>query len=125
MKNSFTKYVIFAILTSAVNVGIYLLVYNLIIENIIIANFFAYSISITLSFFINKQVVFKNKGKRIYKQILFFLIVKAIAFGIDSAVLAVCLNIFNIPNAISKLIANCSTTLSNYSLNKKVVFKEE
>ncbi len=125
MKNSFVKYVIFAILTSAVNVAIYLFVYNLIIKNIIVANFFAYAISITLSFFINKQVVFKNKMKRVYKQMFFFLMVKAIAFVIDSAVLAICLNIFDIPNAISKLIANCSTTLSNYSLNKKMVFKEE
>lgn len=122
--NKFLKYVCFAILTSIINVGIYLLVYNLIINSILISNICAYTISITFSFLINKVVVFQNKDKKLKKQLTMFLGVKLISFVIDSLVLFICHDILNIGNLISKIIANCSTTLNNYTLNNKHVFRK-
>lgn len=123
-KNSFIKYVFFAILTSAINVGLYLLVYNYVVRNILISNCVAYSVSITFSFITNKKLVFNNSSNEVFKEVLLFLFVKGVAFCLDSIVLVVCLKWIHIPNSISKLIANCSTTFSNYSLNKKLVFKD-
>ena len=100
------------------------LVYKYIYKNIIFSNILAYVVSISFSFFLNKKIVFKNNSKRILKQIILYLSVKFISFGIDSLVLVICKEILNINNFWSKIIANCSTTLSNYTLNNRTVFKD-
>ena len=102
-----------------------MLFYNLIINNIIISNIAAYAISISSSFIINKKVVFKNNNKGIIKQLIFYLLVKAVSFSIDSLVLVVAVDYIGLTNFLSKLIANASTTISNYTLNNKVVFKQK
>lgn len=125
LNNKFVKYVIFAIITSLLNVGTYMLFYNLIIKNVIVSNVAAYAVSITSSFFINKKVVFKNDNTNLLEQMISYLGVKAVSFAIDSFVLILFVDIFGFNNFISKLIANASTTISNYTLNNKVVFKNK
>ena len=125
VNNKFIKYVFFAILTSIINVGVYLLTYKFLISSVIVSNILAYAISITFAFFINKHIVFQNKSKKMGKQITLFLGVKLISFGIDSLVLIFCHNLLHLSNFVSKIISNCSTTLNNYTLNKKRVFKEK
>ena len=124
VSNKFIKYVFFAIITSIINVGVYLLTYKFF-PSVLVSNILAYAISITFAFFINKHLVFQSKSKKMGKQITLFLGVKLISFGIDSLVLIFCHNLLHLPNFISKIIANCSTTLNNYTLNKKQVFKEK
>ena len=125
LNNKFVKYVFFAIITSVLNVGTYMIFYNLIIDNIIISNVVAYTVSITTSFVINKKVVFKNNNKSIFRQIFSYLLVKVLSFTIDSFVLLVAVDYLGLNNFLSKLIANASTTISNYTLNNKVVFKQK
>ena len=102
-----------------------MLFYNLIIKNVIVSNVAAYAVSITSSFFINKKVVFKNDNTNLLEQMISYLGVKAVSFAIDSLVLILFVDIFGFNNFISKLIANASTTISNYTLNNKVVFKNK
>lgn len=125
LNNKFLKYVFFAIITSLLNVGTYLLFYNYIWANIIISNIIAYSISIVVSFILNKKIVFKENSKNIFKQITSYLGVKGISFIVDSIVLVICKNYIGLGNFVAKLIANISTTISNYTLNNKIVFKEK
>ena len=122
--NKFFKYTFYAIITSIVNISLYLLTYN-ISGNIVFSNFIAYTFSIMLQFIINKKRVFKNNGNNVIKQLLLFLLVKLIAFFIDSAVLVICVKNLKLDNFISKLISNISTTLSNYTLNDKIVFNNK
>lgn len=122
-KNNFIKYTFFAVITSLLNIAVYYLIYNYVIGNILVSNVCAYSLSISSQFIINKVVVFCASKEKISKQFALFIITKIIAFLIDSIVLILCNNLLHIPNLISKIISNSSTTLSNYSLNKKVVFK--
>lgn len=125
VKNNLFQYILFAVLTSAINVLVYLICYRLIIQNIIISNLVAYIVSITLSFITNKLFVFKNKQSDIFKQVIMFLCVKAFSFFIDSGVLIILKNVFHTNDFWAKIIANASTTISNYSLNKKIVFREK
>lgn len=125
LNNKFLKYVFFAIITSLLNVGTYLLSYNFILDNILVSNIIAYAVSITVSFILNKKCVFKNDGGNIKKQILCYLLVKLASFTIDSFVLNICKEYIGLNNFTAKLIANVSTTISNYTLNKKMVFKNE
>lgn len=121
--NKFIKYVIFALIISALNVSTYYVFFNYVLSSIILSNIVAYSFSITVQFIINKRIVFKDQKKTNIKQIYLFLFVKLIAFIIDTIVLLICSKILLFSQLISKIIANCSTTISNYSLNNKMVFK--
>ncbi len=125
LKSKPAKYVYIATITTIINVLIYLLSYHVIIRNVIVSNVIAYIFSITASFFLNKKVVYKCKSKKYKKQIPTFLASKALSFAIDSLVL-VCLDkYFNMSSILEKLISNASTTISNYLICDKIVFKEE
>ncbi len=122
-KSSFLKYVLFAVATSVLNILVYYLIYKYVIKNIIISNIFAYATSIITQFISNKKYVFESSQNNTIKQFITFIFTKIIAFIIDSTVLIICNKVFHLNNLISKILSNASTTLSNYSLNKKVVFK--
>lgn len=125
IKSKFVKYVVIASATTIINVLVYLFFYHIITKNIIICNAFAYAFSITLSFILNERIVYKCKTKKYKKQIPLFLASKAVSFALDSLVL-VCLDkYFNISALLEKLIANASTTISNYFICDKIVFKNE
>ena len=129
IKKNFSKYkkiisyIFFAIITSIVNVSFYMLCYNFIIKNIVISNVAAYGCSIILSFFLNKKVVFKNKKRKIFKKFITYLVLKMFSLFIDSCVLTILHDYLHINNFIAKLIANASTTISNYLINKCYIFK--
>lgn len=125
LRGKFVKYVLIASATTLVNVIVYLLCYKVLIKNIIVSNIFAYASSITLSFVLNERIVYKCQTKKYKKQIPLFLASKALSFAIDSLVL-VCLDkYFNISALLEKLIANASTTISNYFICDKIVFKND
>ncbi|MDY5992747.1 MAG: GtrA family protein [Bacilli bacterium] len=125
LRGKFVKYVLIASATTLVNVIVYLLCYSVIIKNIIVSNIFAYASSITLSFVLNERIVYKCQTRKYKKQIPLFLASKALSFAIDSLVL-VCLDkYFNISALLEKLIANASTTISNYFICDKIVFKND
>lgn len=125
LRGKFVKYVLIASATTLVNVIVYLLSYKVLIKNIIVSNIFAYASSITLSFVLNERIVYKCQTKKYKKQIPLFLASKALSFAIDSLVL-VCLDkYFNISALLEKLIANASTTISNYFICDKIVFKND
>ena len=119
----FIKYVAFALITSLINISVYYLFYNYVLKSIIISNIIAYTISILVQFITNKKYVFKNNSNNYSKQVCLFLLVKLVAFGLDTMVLHLCTKIFKMGQLLAKIIANCSTTLSNYSLNNDMVFK--
>lgn len=125
LRGKFVKYVLIASATTLVNVIVYLLCYKVLIKNIIVSNIFAYAASITLSFVLNERIVYKCQTRKYKKQIPLFLASKALSFAIDSLVL-VCLDkYFNISALLEKLIANASTTISNYFICDKIVFKND
>lgn len=125
LRGKFVKYVLIASTTTLVNVIVYLLCYKVLIKNIIVSNIFAYASSITLSFILNERIVYKCQTRKYKKQIPLFLASKALSFAIDSLVL-VCLDkYFNISALLEKLIANASTTISNYFICDKIVFKND
>ena len=62
---------------------------NLFIENVIICNIIAYTFSISSSFVFNKKLVFKKNDGNILGQGIKYLVVKLLAFVLDSIVLVV------------------------------------
>ena len=124
-KKRFVLYVVLALIISGINIGVYWLVYNLLIKSIIIANICAYTASITISFIINRKIVFGSKKEKILKKFVLYILMKLLALGIDSCVLYILKDCLGVNNLISKIIANTSTTFSNYFISKKILKDKE
>ena len=123
-KKKFILYIFFSIITSGINIATYMLVYNLIIKNILIANVCAYAVSIIISFIINRRVVFGSNNDRLLYKFVAYLFMKITALFIDSTILYLLRDCMGMNNLIAKIISNCSTTFSNYSLSN-LIFKNK
>ena len=124
LKKKFVLYVMFAIVTSVINIVSYFIFYNFIYKNILIANIFAYTVSIVSSFSINKRLVFKSSNDKVATKFVAYVIMKVVALLIDSGVLYLLTTFTSMDNLIAKIIANCSTTLSNYFISN-YIFKDD
>lgn len=94
--------------------------------NYLVANFFSYTISFTVLFFWD-QKIFKSRPIRRRKrleQVLAFIIVRIIGFPLDSLVLSVLINKFDIGNMSAKILGSLIMFAYNYFTNKVFVFKK-
>lgn len=123
--NKLIRYIFFAIISSSLNVSVYYIFYTYILKSVLLANVIAYTISICFQFITNKKMVYKSKSTKYIQEFFKFSIVKMVAFLIDTSLLYILVNSLYVNNFIAKIISNCSTTMSNYTLNKKIVFKEQ
>lgn len=121
---SISDYVFFAIITSVLHVLVFYLS-NLIFNSLIVCNIIAYTFSILFSFFINKNIVFKDNAGNVGFELFKYLIVKFSSFIIDTVVLLLLTHWIILPTLLAKLIANISTTFNNYWLSKIFVFKRK
>lgn len=115
------NYIFWAVITSVLHVGVFWLM-DLICDSLILSNIVAYVFSILFSFFINKSAVFADKNTDFMKQLIKYVLVKSSSFIIDTIILFILSEWLLWPTLLAKLIANCSTTINNYILSKKIVF---
>lgn len=118
-----TNYIFWAVITSVFHVGVFYLM-NLIWDSLIGCNIVAYVFSIIFSFLVNKSVVFADKNTAYMEQLMKYVFVKFLSFIIDTIILFILSKWLLWPMLIAKLVANCSTTINNYSLSEKIVFSK-
>lgn len=123
LKKKFVKYIVVAFVTTIINVLVYLLFYHLICKSILLSNILAYACSISLSFVMNKKLVYKCSSRKYKKQVPLYLISKLISFILDSLVLFGIDRYLNISSFMEKIIANASTGIFNYFVLDKFIFK--
>lgn len=92
----------------------------------IVANFIAYFVSFAV-LFVWDQRIFKSRPirrkARIY-QLFVFIVLRIIGFMIDSSILVLLIEKFNVPNVYSKVLSSLITFMFNYVTNKLFVFKK-
>ena len=122
----FWKYVGVSGITTIVNVGSYAIFIKVFPGMYVISNVLAWIISIFITFFLNKKVVFEKSSERkreVFKELILFYMVRLSSLVIDTIVLTVCIKVFGMNDIIAKIIANVSTTFNNYLISKHFVFK--
>lgn len=120
----FLKYIFFALVTSVVNIVSYFLVYNYVIDSVLIGNLVAYILSISLSFIFNQKFVYNSNSKQYGKMISLYLGSKVLSYSLDSLVLII-LNLFLKKWIIfNKIVSNASTCILNYYLGEKIFRKD-
>ena len=115
---------------SAVCTGILYLVFfvvDLITRgNYLLANFFSYTISFAVLYIWDKRI-FKTRPKRKRdraKMLSSFIIVRIIGFPLDSMVLSILINNFDMGNMFAKVVGSLIMFIYNYLTNKLFVFNK-
>ena len=121
----FIKYCVVSTVCTGILYLVFFIVDYITNGNYLIANFLSYTISFAI-LFIFDQRIFKSiprRKKDKLTQLTSFVIVRVIGFPIDSFVLYILINKFNIKNMIAKILASLIMFMYNYITNKLFVFK--
>ena len=124
---AFIYYVIFGVLTTAINIVTYAVCYeHLHIANVP-SNILAWTFAVAFAFITNKLWVFgsKNMSLRTILNELWKFITARLAVGlVDLAIMYVAVDICHGPGVVFKVIAGIVTIILNFVLSKLVVFRK-
>lgn len=120
------NYIIFGIMTTAVNVVTFYILDKLKVEykiNTTISNF----LSIIFAYVTNKIFVFESKSweiKFVSKEILKFFLSRLGTYFLDIFSMCIFVEVFLFSNMASKIFANILVIAANYILSKFYIFRE-
>lgn len=94
--------------------------------NYLLANFFSYTISFSVLYIWDEKIfkVKHTRRKTKIRQLISFVIVRIIGFPLDSYVLHILINNFNMGNMLAKIVGSLIMFIYNYITNKLFVFKK-
>ncbi|MDD3667022.1 MAG: GtrA family protein [Bacteroidales bacterium] len=123
---SFIYYIVFGVLTTLINIVVYMLCFKMIGISNVISNVIAWFFAVLFAFITNKIWVFSSESFEmsviIYELISFFGC--RIATGMfDIAVMYIFVDLLHTEAIIMKVISNVIVILLNYIASKLVIFK--
>ncbi len=123
----FIKYTIISIICTLIMFGLYILVDYLTNGKYIIANIIAYGVSFTLIFILNRNLFNSRPISRRNKirQLNNFIIFRCIGLLIDSYLLSILIEEFNLTNFWGKFFSSLITFMYNYFTNKAFIFNNK
>lgn len=127
INKEFILYIIFGILTTFINIGLFFIL-NKIGIIYFIANLIALITAKTAAYFFNKFFVFKSKCKNkleLIKEILSFIFCRSITFLIDYLGLIFLVEIINLDKLLGKCIVTFIVIIINYILGRKYIFNHK
>lgn len=87
------------------------------------ANIWGYVVGVTNSFIWNKVWVFRKNGGTICREILYFLAIFALCYGIQFMSLRFMIETISLNSYVAQLLAMGVYTIMNFILNKCVTFR--
>ena len=121
-------YIIFGVLTTAVNYVTYYLLYKFTALDAIIYNTIAWAVSVVFAFITNKLFVFESKSWKIQTVLLeFFPFVGAriLSLLLEEAFLLLTVNVMGIHELIAKIIISVVVVIVNYFASKFLIFRNK
>ena len=129
MKKLITKYeqialyLFFGILTTAVNIGVYLLITRIFGINYLVSNILAWFISVVFAYITNRILVFESEGD-ILLEFLLFTSGRILSGIMDSALLYAFVDLLFWDDFLSKIMIGIIVVVTNYIFSKLIVFKK-
>lgn len=125
-KKEILNYLIMGILTTLLNLIVYILLTKVGNIDFKIATTIAWFISVVFAFITNKSYVFKSSYEnysKVIKEIGLFFSARILSYFIDIISMIVLVNYIMISDTIAKLIANVIVIVLNYFLSKFIIFR--
>lgn len=122
-----TLYIIFGVITTAVDFAAFSLLYYVIGANEVVANTIAWVLAVMVAFITNKLIVFENKStdkKEIIKEIVSFALARVLSLVITDGFLVLAKAI-NMNMLLAKAIISVVVVILNYIFSKLFIFKKQ
>ena len=116
-------YLIFGILTTLVNIVVYLFFTKLCGVDYIISNIIAWILSVLFAYITNRIWVFESKNTNILKEVLLFFSGRLFSGVVDTSLMFLFIEVLFISDLISKIVIQVIVVILNYVISKLVVFK--
>lgn len=120
-------YLIFGVLTTAVDFLIYLMMTDVFLVNYLIGNVVAFLVAVLFAFVTNKLYVFKSHdftGRKVLYEMGTFVGARLFSLGLNLAILYVFVDWVGMNDVVVKVMASVLVVLVNYIISKWLVFKD-
>ncbi len=122
------SYVIFGVLTTVINIAVFVFCYDHLHWNEVIANTVAWVIAVIFAFITNKLYVFKSKSFEstlLWRELVTFLVARLLSLGVDDLGIWLLVGILHVNEWVSKILMNVIVVIINYVLSKLIIFKKK
>lgn len=121
-------YVVFGVLTTAVNYGSYALLAHLAGCSVASSNGIAWALSVLFAFVTNKLLVFESKSLKaavVMRELLSFAACRLMSGALDMGIMLLFINLAHFNDLLVKLASNVLVVIINYILSKAFIFKQK
>ena len=121
-------YGIFGVLTTALNIAVYYVCYNVVGISNVVSTILAWIAGVLFAFFTNKIWVFDSKSfttKLLLKEFIMFVTARLLTGLFDLAFMYITVDVLQYHALTCKIISNVVVIILNYVLSKFVVFKKK
>lgn len=130
------SYVVFGVLTTIVNIVVYLLCNTAITRAGIMSDVactlfsttVAWIVAVLFAYVVNKWFVFQSKTNSIsaaLKEFGLFIAARLFSYGVDAVGMVLMVNVMHLGNAFSKIFMNVIVMIMNYFFSKWFIFNKE
>ena len=116
-------YLIFGVLTTLVNILLYIFFVDLCQINYIIGNVLSWFFSVVFAYVTNRIWVFESKNEKILLEFSFFVGGRIFSGVLDTSLMFIFVSILLFDDLISKIVINVIVVIINYLLSRDIVFK--
>ena len=121
-------YLVFGVLTTAVNIGLYGLLREALHWPLMLSNTLAWVASVLFAFLTNKTLVFRSKSfaPRVFLfELVSFVGARLLSLGVDMAGMWLLIDVLAFSSILSKVIVNVLVVIINYVLSKLLIFRKK
>lgn len=121
-------YIVFGVLTTAINIIAFFACSRLINLGLIPSNIIAWILSVLFAFVTNKIYVFNSKNYNfsvVLRELIDFVISRGATGILDLGLMYLFVSVIGIEDMISKIVINIIVIILNYVLSKLYVFKNK
>ena len=121
-EKEFTLYVVFGVLTTIVNILVYLFFTKLCGVNYIISNVIAWVLSVLFAYITNRIWVFERKNTNIIKEVLTFFAGRIFSGALDTGLMYLFVDVLMTGDVFAKIVVQVVVVIVNYLFSKLIVF---
>ena len=128
LNKEFILYVVFGVLTTLINIGVFYVCNDLVHIHYLVSNMIAWILSVLFAYITNKIFVFESKGvrgKALLKEFWLFIAARLLSLGIDEAGMLFLVGAIAMNETIAKIIMNVIVVILNYIFSKWIIFKKK
>ncbi len=119
-----TNYLIFGVLTTAVNWIVFQVFNAVLMLNWSIANVIAWIVAVVFAYITNRKYVFQSASRHILKEFFVFVQFRLVSLLLEMLIMYLLIEMITLAPFLSKVITAVAVVIANYIFSKLIVFKE-